>query len=87
MKIIDDIPTDVVKSQVEESSSSFPIPIKQLMAMIFNKDNMECYMRQMHVDLVKLSLGALSSDHVRSGYGILTDIENVIDTFNGESSL
>ncbi|KAK0423182.1 hypothetical protein QR680_008016 [Steinernema hermaphroditum] len=52
MKIIDDIPTDVVKSQVEESSSSFPIPIKQLMAMIFNKDNMECYMRQMHVDLI-----------------------------------
>ena len=63
-----------------EQASTLQPAVKRLIDLIFDMDLMRQSLLEMEIDLTKMPLGALSRSQIQRGYGVLTDIQTIIQT-------
>lgn len=57
------------------STSALPLPVQQLMRMLFDVSRIERALVEMEIDLEKMPLGQLSKRAIRNAYSILTELQ------------
>ncbi|RWR99229.1 Poly [ADP-ribose] polymerase 1-like protein, partial [Dinothrombium tinctorium] len=61
-------------------NSCLPLPVQDLITMIFDISRMKHQMQEFHLDLAKMPLGKISKDQVMSAYAVLNEISCMIET-------
>ena len=70
-------------SSTEDSKSKLDKAIQELMTLIFDIDSMKKAMVEFEIDLTKMPLGKLSKKQIRTAYGILTEVQEMLKNDTG----
>jgi len=79
--------TQETKLSLENSKSTLPKPVKELVTLIFDIESMKRALVEFEIDLTKMPLGKLSKSQIQKAYGILTEVQNLLKTETGTSAL
>ncbi|XP_059610160.1 poly [ADP-ribose] polymerase [Phlebotomus argentipes] len=71
-------------SMVSDIPSKLDLPVQNLIRMIFDIDAMKKVMLEFELDMDKMPLGKLSEKQIRSAYGVLTELAQMVE--NGGSN-
>lgn len=71
--------SEVQKLTVSESSSAMPMSVQELVALIFDVDNMKSQMMEFEIDLKKLPLGKLSRRQLMAAFSVLTEAQELLN--------
>jgi predicted DNA-binding WGR domain protein len=73
-----------VKFDIDKSTSSLAKSVKEVIAMIFDIESMNRTMKEFEIDLERMPLGKLSKKQIMSAYGVLTELQNLINSGNAK---
>ncbi|CAH2012006.1 unnamed protein product [Acanthoscelides obtectus] len=72
---------------IVDSESKLPKPVQNLMKMIFDVDSMKQTLLEFELDTEKMPLGKLSKAQIQKAYGVLTEIQNLLNNNAPEARL
>ena len=67
------------KFDLENSKSKLPKDIQKLLAMIFDLETINNTMKALDLDTEKMPLGKLSTTHIKKAYGVLQELDFIIN--------
>lgn len=83
-----DYESDVNAKKIDEKSSipsKLPVPVQDLVKLLFDMDAMQQAMKAFDLDLVKMPLGKLSKKQLKEAYQVLSDLSDLV-TSGGSNS-
>ncbi|XP_065561172.1 poly [ADP-ribose] polymerase 1-like isoform X2 [Artemia franciscana] len=80
-----DVTDSIEKMSVEASKSSLPKPVKELICLLFDIDNMKKQMAEFELDLTKMPLGKLSRKQIEQAYSVLKEVEELLKNKEGDA--
>ncbi|KAE9552545.1 hypothetical protein FO519_004242 [Halicephalobus sp. NKZ332] len=69
------------------SKSNLPKKIKKLLAMIFDVESINNTMKALDLDTEKMPLGKLSTAHIKKAYGVLQELDFIINDSRDKSRI
>ncbi|KAF2363710.1 PADR1 domain [Trinorchestia longiramus] len=73
-----DVDEETKSLTVSTSDSKLPVPVQELVKLIFDVDAMKYQMLEFEIDLKKLPLGKLSERQLLSAYSVLTEVQQLL---------
>ncbi|XP_056671999.1 poly [ADP-ribose] polymerase 1 isoform X2 [Monodelphis domestica] len=69
------------------TKSKLPIPVQNLIKMIFDVESMKKAMVEFEIDLQKMPLGKLSKRQIQNAYSILSEVQQVVSQGGSDSQI
>jgi len=73
---------NIQKMVVSKENSSLPVNVQELIALIFDIDNMKSQMMEFEIDMKKMPLGKLSQSQLTAAFKVLADAQNLLEEDN-----
>ncbi|RZB77497.1 poly-(ADP-ribose) polymerase [Asbolus verrucosus] len=70
---------------IVESSSKLPLPVQDLIKIIFDVNAMKKVMLEFELDTEKMPLGKLSKKQIQSAFSVLTELQQLVDNNGAEA--
>ncbi|XP_050310535.1 poly [ADP-ribose] polymerase [Anthonomus grandis grandis] len=75
------------KLDIVASESKLPTPVQDLIKLIFDVNQMKKLLLEFELDMEKMPLGKLSKNQIQKAFGVLSELQNLVDQNGSQTKL